>query len=96
MLPVIVISLSNAEFEEVKSLRSFEVPLASTLKLKTPLREILSTPAESLSVVRKLSDCPRVPKSCFNTYMFCPAWSIVQAQDPVPVLVLKLGSSTGF
>ena len=66
------LTLGDAELEELKSMRILGVTLGSKLTFETHLREDLSKAARSLRVVRrgrKLHDCPRVLKSCFNAYV---------------------------
>ena len=74
-----LLTIGGAEIEELKTLRILGVTLDSKLTFETNLRKVVSKVAKSLSVVnraRKLFDCPRVFKSCYNAY-FCPAGRIV-------------------
>ena len=66
------LTLGGVELEEVKSLRILGVPFNSKLTFETHLREVVSKTARSLGVVRrtrKLYDCSRALKNCFNAYV---------------------------
>ena len=68
------LTLGGVELEELKNLRILEVTFAfdSKLTFETHLREVVSKAAGNLGVVRRvetLFDCPRLLKSCFNTYV---------------------------
>ena len=72
------LTLGGSELEEVQSMRILVV----TFDSKPTLRFIWEV-VSNLRVVRqagKLFDCPRVLKSCFNTYV-CPTWCIVPRAD---------------
>ena len=64
--------LGGAEHGEVKSLRILGKTFYSKLTLETHLCEVVSKAARSLGVVfrtEKSFNCPRLPKSCFNTFV---------------------------
>ena len=64
---------SGVEREEVRSLRILGATFYSKFTLETHMRKVVPKVARSLCVIlraRKLFDCPRVPKSCFNVYVF--------------------------
>ena len=64
--------LSGVELAAVRSLRNSGVTLDCKLTFETHLREDVSNASRSLGVVRharKLFDCSRALKSCFNAYV---------------------------
>ena len=66
------LTVGGAELEEVKTMPILGLPSDSKLKSETHLREVVSKAARSLEIVRrvgKLSDCPRVLKSCFSHFI---------------------------
>ena len=66
------LTLGGTEFMEVNNGRILEVNFDSKLTLDTQLHEVVLKAVGSLGVVRrarKLFDCPRALKSCFNSYV---------------------------
>ena len=77
------LTLDDAEFEKLRSLRILGVIYDSKLMFETHFRKVVSKAASSLGVVcraGKLFDCSRVLKRCFNAYVYsslnscAPVW----------------------